>query len=290
MALLQPGLDWLERETGKPVLGVLPYLHGLQLEAEDALPRHREHKPDARLHVAVPALPRISNHTDLDALRAHPDIELTLLGPGELPTACDLIVLPGSKSTRADLAWLRAQGWSQAIAKHLRYGGKVIGICGGFQMLGRAVHDPHSIEGEPGSSEGLNWLDMETVLEPQKQLRRTHGRLAWTDLPISGYEIHCGASRGDALLNPSSVLDDGRIDGALSEDGQIIGSYLHGLFDQPQALAALLAWAGARDAAPMDVHALREESIERLADAVDNHLNGAALLSLIGMGEPPCAR
>jgi adenosylcobyric acid synthase len=289
MALLQPGLDWLERETGKPVLGVLPYLHGLQLEAEDALPRHREHKPQARLRVIVPTLPRISNHTDLDALRTHPDVALTLLGPGELPTACDLIVLPGSKSTRADLAWLRGQGWPQAIARHLRYGGKVIGICGGFQMLGRVVHDPHGLEGEPGSSEGLGWLDMETVLEPQKQLRRTHGRLAWTDAPVTGYEIHCGISHGDALACPSSLLDGGRSDGALSADGQMLGSYLHGLFDQPQALTALLAWAGVHDAAPVDVHALREESIERLADAVDNHLDIAALLRLIGKGEPSCA-
>jgi len=288
MGLLQPGLDWLERETGKPVLGVLPYLHGLQLEAEDALPRHREHKPQARLRVMVPALPRISNHTDLDALRAHPDVELTVLGPGELPTACDLIVLPGSKSTRADLAWLRGQGWPQAIARHLRYGGKVIGICGGFQMLGQVVHDPHGIEGEPGSTEGLGWLDMETVLEPQKQLHRTHGRLSWTDAPVIGYEIHCGVSHGDALSCPSSLLDDGRSDGALSGDGQILGSYLHGLFDQPQALSALLAWAGVRDAAPMDVHALREESIDRLADAVENHLDNAALLRLIGMGELSC--
>jgi len=290
MALLQPGLDWLERETGKPVLGVLPYLHGLQLEAEDALPRQREHKPQARLRVMVPALPRISNHTDLDALRAHPDVELILVGPGELPAACDLIVLPGSKSTRADLTWLRGQGWPQAIARHLRYGGKVIGVCGGFQMLGRVVHDPHGLEGEPGSSEGLGWFDMETVLEPQKQLRRTHGRLSWTDALVSGYEIHCGISHGDALACPSSLLDDGRNDGALSADGQILGSYLHGLFDQPQALTALLAWAGVRDAAAVDMHALREESIDRLADAVENHLDNAALLRLIGMGEPSCAR
>ena len=289
MALLQPGLDWLQRETGKPVLGVLPYLHGLQLEAEDALPRHQIPKPQARLRVLVPALPRISNHTDLDALLAHPDVEVTLLGPGQLPTACDLIVLPGSKSTRADLAWLRQHGWPEALARHLRYGGRLIGICGGFQMLGRVIHDPHGIEGEPGSSEGFGWFDMETVLEPEKQLRRAHGLLAWTDAAVSGYEIHCGVSHGNALACPSSVLDDGRSDGAISSDGQILGSYLHGLFDQPPALLALLAWAGLRDAAAVDMPALREESIERLADAVETHLDTAALLQLIGLGDPLCA-
>ena len=156
-------------------------------------------------------------------------------------------------------------------------------------MLGRVVHDPHGLEGESGSTEGLGWLDMETVLEPQKQLRRTYGRLSWTDAAVSGYEIHCGISHGDALSSPSSSLDDGRSDGALSGDGQILGSYLHGLFDQPQALTALLTWAGLRDAAPVDMHALREESIDRLADAVENHLDRAALLRLIGMGEPSCA-
>jgi len=290
-ALLQPGLDWLERETGKPVLGVLPYLHGLQLEAEDALPRDRACKPGARLRVAVPALPRISNHTDLDALRAHPDVDVQFVGPGEVPPACDLIVLPGSKSTRADLAWLRSNGWEEAIGRHLRYGGKLIGICGGFQMLGRFVHDPHGIESEPGSSVGFGWLDMETTLEKRKKLRCVAGELVLGGVRVSGYEIHCGVSRGAALAMPSSVLDGGMPDGALSSDGRILGSYLHGLFDEPQALAALLSWSGLRDASSIDMHALREASIERLADAVEAHLDTSALLRLLKMSavEPACA-
>jgi adenosylcobyric acid synthase len=283
LALLQSGLDWLQRETGKPVLGVLPYLHGLYLEAEDALPRERADKPDAVLRIAVPVLPRISNHTDFDALRAHPQVDLRLVGPGETPPSCDLIILPGSKSTRTDLAWLRAQGWDTAIARHLRYGGKVIGICGGLQMLGRAVHDPQGIEGEPGSSEGLGWLDMETTLEPHKQLHRAQGRLTFADASVLGYEIHCGISRGPALAEPLARLDDGRSDGARSVDGRIMGSYLHGLFDDPQALHALLHWAGLRDAVTVDVHALRETSIDRLADVIDEHLDTAALERLLGM-------
>ena len=206
IALLQPGLDWLEQETGKPVLGVLPYLHGLQLEAEDAMPRERVSNAMARLRVAVPALPRISNHTDFDALRAHPQIDFCFVGPGEPWPSCDLIVLPGSKSTRADLAWLRAQGWDVAIARHLRYGGKLIGICGGLQMLGRAVHDPHGIEGEAGSSDGLGWLDLETTLAPGKQLRQVSGRLALDDAAVRGYEIHCGISEGPDLEDRKSVV------------------------------------------------------------------------------------
>jgi adenosylcobyric acid synthase len=287
LALLQPGLDWLQRETGKPVLGVLPYLHGLHLEAEDALPRGRDSKPDALLRVAVPALPRISNHTDFDALRAHSQVDLHMVGPGEKLPACDLIILPGSKSTRADLAWLRAQGWDTAIARHLRYGGKLIGICGGLQMLGQAVHDPIGIESEPGSSTGLGLLELETTLEWQKQLHRVRGHLAFTNAHVHGYEIHCGVSYGLALAKPFARLEGGRNDGALSADGQIIGTYLHGVFDDPQALHALLQWAGLRDAAKVDMHALREASIERVADAVEAHLDTAMLISLLGID--PCA-
>nr|WP_233171767.1 cobyric acid synthase [Dyella sp. ASV21] len=289
LALLQPGLDWLERRTGKPVLGVLPYLHGLHLEAEDALPCDAVHKTNIGLRVVVPVLPRISNHTDFDALRAHPQVDLRFVGPGEAPPPCDLIVLPGSKSTRADLAWLREHGWVEAIARHTRYGGKLIGICGGFQMLGRFVHDPQGIESEPGSSEGLGWLELETTLEARKQLRRVDGALVLGGARVSGYEIHCGVSRGAALARPSSLLDGGEADGALSADGQILGSYLHGLFDQPEALDALLTWAGLRQPQPLNLHALREASIDRLADAVETHLDSAALCRLLQRGDGACA-
>jgi adenosylcobyric acid synthase len=290
LALLQPGLDWLEKETGKPVLGVLPYLHGLQLEAEDALPRAALDKPHAQLRVAVPALPRISNHTDFDVLAAHPQVALQYVGPGEDFPACDLIVLPGSKSTRADLAWLRAQGWDVAIARHLRHGGKLIGICGGFQMLGRRVHDPHGIEGAAGSSEGLGWLDIETTLEPEKHLQRRSGmlRLGETEATVHGYEIHCGLSSGNALQRPLLRFDD-RDDGAISADNHVIGSYLHGLFDAPQALTALLAWAGLRDAQPLDIAALREATLDRLADMVEQHLDTRMLARLTATENLACS-
>lgn len=289
-SLLESGLAWLERETGKPVLGVLPYLQGLHLEAEDALPIAAIAKPGARLRVVAPALPRISNHTDFDALRVHPQVDFRFIGPGETPPACDLIVLPGSKSTRADLAWLRAQGWERALARHLRYGGKVIGVCGGFQMLGRRIDDPEGIEGMPGASAGLGWLDIDTTLQPGKQLRNVRGSLVIGDVeaPVTGYEIHCGVSRGEGLLVAPIMLEGARPDGARSADDQVLGSYVHGLFDSPPALAALLAWAGLEQAATVDVHALREAAIERLADAVEAHLDTGALRRLLDP-ETACA-
>jgi adenosylcobyric acid synthase len=287
IALLEPGLDWLERETGKPVLGVLPYLMGLHVDAEDALPRERAASGRA-FRVIAPALPRISNHTDFDALRHHPDIAFSFVGPNEAPPPADLIVLPGSKSVRADLAWLREHGWEAALQRHLRYGGKVIGICGGLQMLGSAVHDPLGIEGPAGSSDGLRLLDLTTTLEPVKQLRNVTGRLAFADARVDGYEIHCGVSHGAALAQPALVLDGEHADGAVSPDGQILATYVHGVFDSPAACRALLAWAGFDAPTAVDLVALREAGIERLADAVEAHLDTARLDALLGI--PACAR
>jgi len=266
ISLLQPGLDWLEQRTGKPVLAVLPYLHGLHLDAEDAVASSQSAKGTFR--VIVPVLPRISNHTDFDALRAHPEVDLQFIGPGRPIPPADLIILPGSKNTRNDLAWLRQQGWPDAIRKHLRYGGKVIGICGGFQMLGASVDDPHGVEGAPGSMEGLGLLDMTTELTQQKQLLQVAGRCEFSigEATVSGYEIHMGVSAGAALQRPAFHIE-GRPEGARSPDDQILGTYLHGMFDTPQAFAALLAWAGLNGAAAVDLDQLREESLERVADA-----------------------
>ncbi len=283
IALLQPGLDWLEARTGKPVLGVLPYLMDFHLEAEDAVQVLQPDKDREVLRVAVPVLPRISNHTDFDPLRLHPQVDLQFIGPGQAMPPADLIILPGSKSVRADLARLREHGWDAAIARHLRYGGKVLGICGGLQMLGTRIDDPHGLEGPAGSSAGLGLLDYATVLEPEKQLRNVRGRLALDDLDVSGYEIHAGVSVGPALAMPAVRLDDGRSDGALSADGQVMATYLHGLFEAPAACAALLAWAGLREARQVDYHARRERDIERLADLVEAHLDTRLLRALCGL-------
>lgn len=283
IALLQPGLDWLQARTGKPVVGVLPYVMDLHLEAEDGIDRRQIDKAADVLKVVVPVLPRISNHTDFDPLRLHPQVDLQFVGPGQTIPAADLIILPGSKSVRSDLAYLRTNGWETAVARHLRYGGKVLGICGGLQMLGEQVHDPLGLEGPAGSSEGLGLLAFSTTLEQEKQLRNVRGRLLLEDAEVSGYEIHAGVTSGSALERAAVQLDDGRSDGAQSADGQILGTYLHGLFETPAACSALLRWAGLQEVQEVDYHALRERDIERLADLVENHLDTDLLRKLCGI-------
>ncbi|UXZ21187.1 cobyric acid synthase [Pseudomonas sp. YeP6b] len=283
IALLQPGLDWLEARTGKPVVGVLPYVMDLHLEAEDGIDQRQIDKAAQVLNVVVPVLPRISNHTDFDPLRLHPQVDLQFIGPGQPIPAADLIILPGSKSVRSDLAYLRANGWDTAVARHLRYGGKVLGICGGLQMLGEQVHDPLGLEGLAGSSDGLGLLAFSTTLEQEKQLRNVRGRLLLEDAEVSGYEIHAGVTSGSGLSRAAVFLDDGRSDGAQSEDGQILGTYLHGLFETPAACSALLRWAGLESVQEVDYHALRERDIERLADLVENHLDTGLLRKLCGI-------
>ena len=282
IALLEPGLEWLARHTGKPVLGTLPYLHGLFLDAEDALEHHMERTGEAKLRVVAPVYPRISNHNDLDPLRLHPEVDFRWIGPGQTPPPADLVVLPGSKSVAADLVWLRSHGWEPYLQRHLRYGGKVVGLCGGYQMLGRTLHDPVGLEGKPGSMAGLGFLDCETTLEAEKQLRNVAGRLALDGAPsMRGYEIHMGVTMGPALSRPAVRLADGRDDGATSADGQVLATYCHGLFDHPEALSALLEWAGAKDVAPVDFAARREADIDRLADAVEAAFGNENLARLL---------
>ena len=277
IALLQPGLDWLEQKTGKPVLGVLPYLQDFQLDAEDAIDTAQTLDAEQPLNVVVPVFSRISNHTDFDPLRLHPQVNLQYVPPGQSIPAADLIVLPGSKNVRADLQWLRDNNWDADIERHLRYGGKVLGICGGYQILGQQVSDPDGIEGPPGCSDGLGWLNIHTELHPHKQLRRVDGTLTVADAPVSGYEIHCGVSRGDGLNNPLLILNDGRSDGAVSCDGRVAGTYLHGVFDQPAALQALLHWAGLTSADPVNINRIREQQLDRLADTISAQLDFSSL-------------
>ncbi|MEH6823706.1 MAG: cobyric acid synthase [Motiliproteus sp.] len=285
IALLQSGLDWLEQRTGKPVLGVVPYLHGLYLEAEDALAWSSATLADKPLlKVVVAVTPRISNHTDFDPLRLHPQVDIQFIGPGQTPPPADLIILAGSKSVGADLDWLRQQGWEAVIERHLRYGGKLLGICGGLQMLGSQIHDPGAIEGPARSYPGLGLLDFETTLKAHKQLRQVEGRLLLgaRSAPICGYEIHAGISSGAALARPLVELA-GHADGARSEDGQIQGTYLHGLFDHPDAGQALLEWAGLRVESQVDIALLQEQGIDRLADSLEQVFDLALLDKMLGL-------
>lgn len=275
IALLQPGLDWLEKETGKPVLAVLPYLHDLYLESEDSLVTKTSlHRGD--FNIVVPALPRISNHTDFDPLQLNKDINFYFVKEPQQVKHADLIILPGSKSVRDDLGWLKQQGWDEFITRHLRYGGKVLGICGGYQMLGQQVHDPEGIEGRPGSSQGLGFLELETTLQGEKHLRQVSGVLLGSNAEIKGYEIHAGITSGSGLDRPMIKLTQTN-DGAYSEDNLVAGTYLHGLFDQPEACRSLLDWAGYRTETAVDFAAKREQGIDLIADTLAENFDFSAL-------------
>jgi adenosylcobyric acid synthase len=284
-ALLQGGLDWLEEKTGKPVLAVLPYIHNLHIEAEDSLAVEQFTKREGEQHfkVVVPIYPRASNHTDFDALRMHPQVDCQLLRDTQKFTGTDLIVLPGSKNTRGDLAWLKETGWDKIIQRHLRLGGKVIGICGGYQMLGTAVHDPDGTESAAGTSQGLGHLAIETLLQGEKQLRNVqgqwHGRNG--DITVTGYEIHVGQTTGNDLAEPLMQLNTGP-DGARNSENTVLGSYVHGLFDEPQLLEELLQWAGLEQTQAFDYPALRAAQIERLADEVEVELPVEKIYAIMG--------
>ncbi len=287
--LLEPGNDWLFGRTGKPVLGVLPWLGGLYLPSEDSVEEASETEAGARaLRVNVPRLPRMSNHTDFDPLRLHPLVEIRFVGSGQEIPPADLVILPGSKNTVADLGWLEDNGWVAYLLRHLRYGGKVMGICGGLQMLGAVIHDPSGVEGLPGSVPGLGLLDLETTLRPGKQLRNVTGELLPDGERISGYEIHMGETTGLDRYESLLVLDDGRRDGALSDDHRILCTYLHGIFDTPGVLESLLRrvrqdWAATRGEGVRqpDPRVLLDREFGRLADAVEAELPVGRWLELM---------
>jgi adenosylcobyric acid synthase len=274
IALLQSGLDWLEQETSKPVLGVLPYLHNLHLEAEDAISNYhsQDKTKQNRLKVIVPVLPHISNHTDFDALRLHPNVDFQFVDLSAKIPKGDLVILPGSKNVRADLLHLKEHGWKQVLTYHLRYGGKVLGICGGFQMLGKLIHDPHGVEGFAGSTDGFAWLDMETTLEKEKTLKQVSANLSFAQAHVVGYEIHMGSSQGEALKHPALWIDS-KPEGAISDDNQIAGTYVHGLFDHADSCTAWLKWAGLEKTELFDYEQLREQQIDRLADCLEKELD-----------------
>ncbi|MGR6838283.1 cobyric acid synthase [Aliivibrio wodanis] len=283
ISLLVPGLKWLEEKTGKPVLGVIPYLHGLNLEAEDAI--KSEQLEQGKFVVKVPVLTRISNHTDFDPLRLHPEIDLQFVGKGDSLSGADFIILPGSKSVQADLTYLKSQGWDKDIERHLRYGGKVMGICGGYQMLGERLSDPLGLEGEISSISGLGYLPIATELKKQKQLTLVEGKLRFSNqIPVNvkGYEIHAGVSthtkeNTHALDDcfPISITNENTVrhDGTLNDENTIFGTYLHGIFDEPTAFETILSWAGLKEVKAIDMNLIQEEAIERIAESIEESLD-----------------
>ena len=275
-SLLDSGLDWLEKETGKPVLGVIPYLPNLFLDAEDAINSSQKSHDDA-LNIIVPVLPRISNHTDFDALRLNPNVNLKFVSIEESDRAADLVILPGSKSVIQDMQSLLDNEWDITLNKHLRYGGKVLGICGGYQMLGHSINDPLGIEnnGIANQIQGLGLLNINTTLNEYKQLKNTKAKFThpmFESVSFTAYEIHCGESSLQNSEQSIFSLGDNRSDGCLSNDHAILGTYLHGLFDSQNACQQLLKWAGIDQATGVDLRAQREHNLERIALALEENL------------------
>ena len=275
--LFDDGYRLIEARTGWQGFGVLPWFaEAGKLPAEDAL--DLSGRDGTGLHVACLALSRIANFDDLDPLKLEPGLRLTMVRAGQaLPGDVDLLILPGSKSTRGDLAFLRAQGWDIDIAAHVRRGGHLLGICGGYQMLGRLIRDPEGIEGEPGDSDGLGLLDLVTTMTPDKRLTRTRAIHAATGAEMEGYEIHIGRTEGPDRARPFAHVD-GQPEGAVTADGRIMGSYLHGMFTGDAFRAAFLDRLGA--ASSLGYGAEVEAVLDRLADHVEAHLDVAGLLAL----------
>ena len=293
ISLLESGLTWLEQRTGKPVIGVVPYLPDFFLDAEDAISTAQVTSENRqKFKVVVPVLPRISNHTDFDALRMHPDVDLQFVSIGQQQIEADLIILPGSKNVLGDLAALKAAGWDKTLKHHVRYGGKVIGICGGYQMLGGLISDPDALETNLGSAHGFDLLATTTVLHPEKQLKRVSGVFINPQIgtsTVSGYEIHCGVTKpiknsNKFEGNSSALIDlgEGKLDGLINADNSVLGSYLHGLFDTPEAANSLLQWAGLESNQGANLAVIREQQLERLADCLEECLDASFINSLKG--------
>jgi adenosylcobyric acid synthase len=285
-SLFASGMDFVAGRTGWAPIGLVPHFRDAhRLPAEDvygleASPAPEPDAAGARLRIVVPVLPHIANFDDLDPLRLEPSVELMLLRNGApLPVDADLVILPGSKATIADLAALRGHGWDADILAHHRRGGRVLGLCGGYQMLGRSVSDPDGIEGAPGSADGLGLIEATTELAGDKSLIAVNGRTVADDVAVAGYEMHIGRTVGVATQNPLVRLDDGRFDGAVSADGRVAGTYLHGFFARDAQRAAWLARLGA-PASSLAYEALVEQTLDALAAHLDAHLDVEKLLSL----------
>ncbi len=282
--LFDAGRAEITARTGWADLGLIPWLAAARsLPAEDAVVLDAgARRGEGKVRIVVPMLSRIANFDDFDPLRVEPDVDFAFVPPGQaLPGDADLVILPGTKSTIADLAFLRAQGWDIDIAAHLRRGGRVLGICGGYQMLGRRIADPQGLEGPPGEVAGLGLLDVETILSADKVRRPATGRLS-SGAAFDGYEIHAGRTTGAGTARPYLTLDGAGPDGAISADGRVAGAYVHGLFGRGEARAAILKALGAASTA-FDQHHRVDAALDEIAEVLERCADIDALSRLSGL-------
>jgi adenosylcobyric acid synthase len=282
-ALFADGRSFLEDRTRTPCLGVIPHFAAArQLPAEDAVALEDilvKHSTGTR--ISVLRLPRIANFDDLDPLRLEPGVTLTFVQQGEpIPADSRLVIIPGSKSTISDLAALRREGWDIDLMAHVRRGGLVLGLCGGYQMLGTTIADPQGLEGKAETVSGLGLLDVQTTLLPDKTLTRITGTHVPSGAAIEGYEIHLGRTEGPACARPFALLE-GRPDGAISATGQVMGSYLHGCFSSDEFRSKFLTSLGFQ-ASSLRFELTIEATLDALAQHLENHLDLDRLLSLAG--------
>jgi len=275
--LFDEGVADVERRTGWPSLGVVPWFQDAwRLPAEDVL--DIASRPGGSFKVAVPKIARIANFDDLDPLAAEPDVTVDIVEPGRaLPGDADLVLLPGSKATIDDLLFLRAQGWDVDIAAHMRRGGLLFGLCGGFQMLGKTIDDPDGIEGAPRKVDGLGYLDVHTTLAPHKELANRHARCLRSQTDLTGYEIHMGRTDGSDMARPW-FESDGRPEGAQSADGRVRGTYFHGVFSSDAFRGTILAEVGHAPQIEYDTQV--DATLNALAAHLEEHMDVDRLLSL----------
>lgn len=287
LSLFDDGLKAITKHTGWPCFGVVPYHAALRgLPQEDAMAiLSPPQRADAHLKIVVPRLPHLANFDDLDPLLHEPDVELRWLEEGEALPACDLVILLGSKCTIADLEVMRARGWHVQIAQHAARGGHVLGICGGYQMLGRMLHDPHHVESKDKSSApGLGLLNVDTMFGGEKIVRPWQGICAQSGIAADGYEIHLGKSDGADTARPFFVGD-----GACSQDGRVCGTYVHGLFASDAYRAQFLSRYGAK-ASPLGYRQRMNEILDEWAALLSHHLDMNALLTLATSQAAPSAQ
>jgi adenosylcobyric acid synthase len=282
-ALFEDGRRAIAERTGWRSIGVVPWLtDAARLPAEDAVALGQDAGTGAGPLVAVPMLSRIANFDDFDALVHEPGIRLAMIPPGQpLPGDAALVVLPGTKATIADLAFLRAQGWDVDLAAHVRRGGRVLGICGGYQMLGRTIADPDGIEGSAQTVAGLGLLPIATMIGAAKQTREVAGSYVTSGTPFAGYEIHAGVTVVDPGAPPLLRFADGRADGTSAQDGRIAGCYVHGLFDQAEARAQLVAQLGAASDG-LDRREEVDAALDAIAATLEQVLDIDAIIAIAG--------